>query len=79
MKLTIITATFNSAANIAQCLQSVNSQTYADIEHIIVDGASTDETLEIFAFMQAAEESKLKGGVSIDIDSVVQIAKSENN
>ncbi len=47
MKLTIITATFNSAANIAQCLQSVNSQTYADIEHIIVDGASTDETLEI--------------------------------
>ena len=35
------------AANIAQCLQSVNSQTYADIEHIIVDGVSTDKTLEI--------------------------------
>ena len=47
MKLTIITATFNSAANIAQCLQSVNSQTYTSVEHIIVDGASTDETLEI--------------------------------
>lgn len=47
MKISIITATFNSAANIAQCLQSVNSQTYADIEHIIVDGASTDKTLEI--------------------------------
>jgi len=39
----------------------------------------TDETLEIFAFMQAAEESKLKGGISVDIDSVVQIAKSKNN
>ena len=47
MKRTIITATYNSAANIAQCLQSVNSQTYTNIEHIIVDGASTDETLEI--------------------------------
>jgi predicted dehydrogenase len=40
---------------------------------------STDETLEIFAFMQAAEESKLKGGISVDIDSVVQKAKTRNN
>lgn len=47
MKISIITATFNSAANIAQCLQSVNSQTYTNIEHIIVDGASTDETVAI--------------------------------
>jgi len=34
-----------------------------------------EETLEIFAFMQAAEESKLKGGISVDIESVVQKAK----
>ncbi len=38
---------------------------------------STDETLEIFAFMQAAEESKIQGGISIDIESVVQKAKVE--
>jgi predicted dehydrogenase len=38
---------------------------------------STDETLEIFAFMEAAEESKLKGGISVDIDSVVQNAKNK--
>jgi predicted dehydrogenase len=37
---------------------------------------STDETLEIFAFMQAAEESKLNGGISIDIESVVEKAKT---
>ena len=36
----------------------------------------TDETLEIFAFMQAAEESKLNGGISIDIAAVVKKAKS---
>jgi glycosyltransferase len=47
MKITIITATYNSAAHIARCLASVNKQTYPNIEHIIIDGASTDNTLEI--------------------------------
>ena len=37
---------------------------------------STDETLEIFAFMQAAEESKIRGGISMDIESVMQKAKT---
>ncbi|MDB4581621.1 Gfo/Idh/MocA family oxidoreductase [Draconibacterium sp.] len=36
---------------------------------------SIEETLEIFAFMQAAEVSKEKGGISIDIDTVVKEAK----
>jgi predicted dehydrogenase len=40
---------------------------------------SIDETLEIFAFMQAADESKLKGGISVNIESVVQNAKTKNN
>jgi len=44
-----------------------------------ISPVSIDETLEIFAFMQAAEESKLKGGISIDIDSVVQKAKTNSN
>jgi predicted dehydrogenase len=39
---------------------------------------SIDETLEIFAFMQAADESKLKGGILVNIDSVVQNAKAKN-
>lgn len=47
MKVSIITATYNSAQTIRDSLESVASQTYADIEHIIVDGASTDKTLEI--------------------------------
>lgn len=47
MKISIITATFNSSAYIADCVKSVNDQTYRDIEHIIVDGASKDNTLEI--------------------------------
>ena len=47
MKISIITTTFNSAATIKDTLESVNTQTYSNIEHIIVDGASTDKTLEI--------------------------------
>jgi len=47
MKISIITATYNSAANIAGCIASVHEQTYPHIEHIIIDGASKDNTLEI--------------------------------
>ncbi len=46
-KISIITATFNSSAHIADCVKSVNDQTYHDIEHIIVDGASKDNTLDV--------------------------------
>jgi len=44
-----------------------------------ISPVSIDETLEIFAFMQAAEESKLKGGISIDIESIVHKAKTNLN
>ena len=47
MKISIITTTYNSAATVKDTLLSVNEQPYHDIEHIIVDGASKDNTLEI--------------------------------
>lgn len=47
MKLSIITVSFNSAATIETTLSSVARQTPAAIEHILVDGGSTDGTLEI--------------------------------
>ncbi len=47
MKVSIITATYNSAATIAHCLASVKNQSYQNIEHIIIDGGSTDHTLSI--------------------------------
>lgn len=45
MKVSIITATYNSEKTIGDCLQSVLSQDYQDIEYIIIDGASSDGTL----------------------------------
>lgn len=47
MKISIITACYNSAATIADTLKSVAQQDYPDIEHIIIDGKSTDDTLRV--------------------------------
>lgn len=46
MKISIITITYNSSETIHNTLTSVASQEYPNIEHIIVDGASKDNTLE---------------------------------
>lgn len=47
MKVSLITITYNSAATLEDTIRSVVSQTYKDIEYIIVDGGSTDGTMEI--------------------------------
>ncbi|HEX8460044.1 MAG TPA: glycosyltransferase family 2 protein [Segetibacter sp.] len=45
MKVSIITATYNSSDTIKDTLKSVKQQSHSDIEHVIIDGASTDDTL----------------------------------
>ncbi len=47
MKISIVTVTYNSAATLADTLKSVQQQDYPDVEHILVDGASKDETVNI--------------------------------
>ena len=47
MKVSIITVTYNSGNTIYTTLNSVKSQTWNSIEHIIIDGNSTDNTVEI--------------------------------
>jgi glycosyltransferase involved in cell wall biosynthesis len=47
MKISIVTATYNSALFVSYCLDSVKLQKYENIEHIIIDGASTDKTLSL--------------------------------
>lgn len=46
-KVSIITATYNSAISIKNCLDSVVSQDYNDLEYLIIDGKSSDNTLNI--------------------------------
>lgn len=47
MKISLITVTYNSAKTLQETIDSIRSQTYNDIEHIIIDGNSKDETLNI--------------------------------
>ena len=47
MKLSIITINYNNAEGLRRTLASVAAQTYPNIEHIIVDGASTDGSVEV--------------------------------
>ena len=47
MKLSIITITYNNADGLRKTLASVAAQTFRDFEHIIVDGGSTDGSVEI--------------------------------
>lgn len=49
MKISVITVTYNSAATILDTVDSVLGQTHPDVEYLIIDGASTDATLEKLA------------------------------
>ena len=49
MTVSIITAAYNSAKTIKDTLESVKNQSYPHIEHVIIDGASKDNTLNIVA------------------------------
>lgn len=46
-KISIITASYNREETIAQTMRSVNEQDYDDIEHIVIDGNSSDSTVDI--------------------------------
>ncbi len=47
MRVTVITACLNRVATVGEAIQSVAEQSHGDIEHIVVDGGSTDGTLEV--------------------------------
>ena len=47
MKISIVTAVYNRRATIAQAIASVQAQTWPHVEHLVIDGASTDGTLAV--------------------------------
>ena len=49
LKISIITVSYNAASTIGDTLKSIADQSYNSIEHIIIDGASSDNTAEIIA------------------------------
>lgn len=59
MKISIVTATFNSAATVRDTVESVLRQSYPDIEYIIKDGGSKDGTLDICREYEPAFHGKM--------------------
>lgn len=60
VKISIITTAYNSGKTIEETIKSVLSQTYKDYEHIIVDGNSTDNTMDIVKKYEKEYNGKLK-------------------
>lgn len=54
MKISVVTAVFNRKDTIRDAIDSVQSQTYSDIEHIIQDGGSSDGTIAVVREMATA-------------------------
>ncbi len=59
MTLSIITINYNNAEGLRKTLASVASQTYADIEHVIVDGGSSDNSVEVIREYESSLASRL--------------------
>lgn len=60
MKISIITATYNSGATLRDTIESVLSQNYTDWQHVIVDGGSKDNTVEIIKEFEPKYKGRLK-------------------
>lgn len=60
MKISLITVTYNSSKTLLDTFQSVFSQTYSEIEYIIVDGASKDDTLSIIKEYEPLFQGRMK-------------------
>lgn len=80
--LSIITPTLNSASTIEDCLKSVANQTYKNIEHLIIDGVSTDATLHIIKKSQSEYShirviSEKDNGIYDAINKGIRIAKGQ--
>lgn len=60
MKLSIITVTYNRSHVIRNAIESVLKQKFKDYEYIIVDGASTDDTVSVLKEYEAAFEGRMR-------------------
>lgn len=69
MKISIITVTLNNKAGLLRAIESVRSQTYKNVEHIIVDGGSADGTAEAINNYQ----------LTINNDKVDELSRSQQN
>jgi len=80
LKITLITSVYNNQETIAEAIDSVLSQTYPDIEYIIIDGGSTDATVNIVKSYQnslAAFISEPDQGIYDGLNKGIKLATGD--
>ncbi len=55
-KISVITVAFNAEKHIGRTIESVTGQSYENVEYIIIDGKSTDSTLEVLASYEGVDQ-----------------------
>jgi glycosyltransferase involved in cell wall biosynthesis len=87
--ITVITVVLNGARHLRECIESVLAQTYPNVEHVILDGGSTDGTLEILreyderiAYWQSGSDEgiydAMNQGLALATGSIIGIAGSDD-
>ncbi|MCP4392979.1 MAG: glycosyltransferase [Alphaproteobacteria bacterium] len=81
-KISIITPVYNNIDTIKRCIESVQCQTYTEVEHIIADGISTDGTLELVKKHAEKHDnikfiSKKDSGVYDGMNNGIEIASGD--
>ena len=79
MKISIITVTKNNKTGLIRAIECVRSQTYKNIEHIIVDGGSTDGTVEILRSAQNDSKSNVILNGMKDLHSTMDSSLAAQN
>ena len=83
MKVSIVTAAYNSARTLDDAMKSVLSKTYHDIEYIVIDGCSTDTTVSVIQKYEPLFEGRLKwvsekdGGIYDAMNKGIQMATGD--
>jgi len=79
VKVSIITCTWNSEPWLRECIDSIRAQDHLDIEHVFVDGGSTDGTLERIQALDGDVKllTGVRGGISRAMNAGVQAASGE--
>jgi len=76
-KISIVTPSFNSAKFIEDCIQSVLNQNYLNFEHIIIDGGSTDGTIEIKKYPHLKWISEPDEGIYDAMNKGIKLSSGE--